>query len=94
MKKTERQAGRTETLTLRRMSTKRKTNISAYKQRERDKYENVKSEVTKEKKRLIEERREEKESDRELLYPIHHVAFKWHRVVTYEGGTQINQTQK
>lgn len=46
------------------------------------------------KKRLIEERREEKESDREVLYHIHHVVFKWLRVVMYEGGTHINQTQK
>ena len=26
--------------------------------------------------------------------PIHHVVFKWVRVVTYEGRTQINHTQK
>lgn len=43
---------------------------------------------------MIEERREEKESDRDALYPIHHVVFKWLRVVSYEGGTQINQIQK
>lgn len=30
----------------------------------------------------------------DALYPIHHVVFKWLRVVTYEGGTHINQTQK
>lgn len=58
MKKTERQAGRTETLTQRQMNKKRKTNISVYKQREEDGYTNVKSEgATQEKKRLIEERR-------------------------------------
>lgn len=44
MKKTERQAGRTETLTLRQMNTKREGNISAYEQREENGYKNVKSE--------------------------------------------------
>ncbi len=75
----------------RQMKTKRMTNISAYEQREKDGYKNVKSEGTtdKKKKTPIEERREEKESDRDALYPIHHVMFKWLRVVTYEEHWSI-----
>lgn len=82
----------------RQMNTKRKTNISAYEQREEDGYKNVKSEGTTDKKKKkrhwLKSRERRKESDRDALYPIHHVVFKWLRVVTYEGGTQINQTQK
>ena len=46
--------------------------------------------ATQEKRKKI-DWREAKESDRDVLYPIHHVVFKWLRVDAYEGGTQINQ---
>lgn len=66
MKKTERQAGSTETLTQRQMNTQRNKNNSLYEWREEEGYKNVKSN-NRGKKRLIEQWREEKKSDRHAI---------------------------